>query len=134
LARSRALRVLAKYALFQVPGWIAVSTLAWAAHRWLDLDGRLAILACAAWVAKDAVLYAFVRDAYAVDVRAPAEALVGARGVATEAIAPEGYVRIGHELWRARLAPGEAPIASGAPVVIESLEGLTLRVRVLEGT
>jgi membrane protein implicated in regulation of membrane protease activity len=98
----------------------------------MGLDGWLAVAACAAWVAKDAVLFAFVRDAYSVGVRAPAEALLGARGVATEAIDPDGYVRVGHELWRARLAPGAAPIASGAAVLVESVEGLTLRVRIGE--
>ena len=134
MARSRdGLLVLGKYLLFQVPGWLAVGTLAWAAHRWLGLDARLAILACVAWVAKDAVLFAFVRDAYPVTTRPAGAHLLGARAIAEEALAPEGFVRIGPELWRARLAAAEAPVPAGAAVIVEAVDGLTLRVRVADG-
>jgi membrane protein implicated in regulation of membrane protease activity len=130
LTRSRdGLLVLGKYLLFQVPGWLVVGSLAWAAHGWFGLHAWLAIGAFAAFVVKDAVLFRFVRDAYAVRPRPAAAGLLGAHGVAQEPIAPEGFVRVGHELWRARLAPGAAPIPAGAPIRVESLEGLTLRVR-----
>jgi membrane protein implicated in regulation of membrane protease activity len=121
--------VLGKYLLFQIPGWLVVGGLAWAAHRWLGLHPWLALAALLVLVVKDAVLFRFVRDAYAVHPRPAAALLLGARGVAVDELAPEGFVRVGHELWRARLAPGAAPIPAGAPVRIESLEGLTLRVR-----
>jgi membrane protein implicated in regulation of membrane protease activity len=127
------LLVLGKYLLFQVPGWLAVGALAWAAHRWLGLDARLAILACVAWVAKDLVLFAFVRDAYAVTTRPAGAHLLGARAIAEEPLAPEGLVRIGPELWRARLAAGEPPVPAGAAVTVEAVEGLTLRVRGANG-
>jgi membrane protein implicated in regulation of membrane protease activity len=134
VAGSRAgLLVLGKYLLFQVPGWLAVGALAWAAHRWLGLDARLAILACVAWVAKDLVLFAFVRDAYAVTTRPAGAHLLGARAIAEEPLAPEGLVRIGPELWRARLAAGEPPVPAGAAVTVEAVEGLTLRVRGANG-
>jgi len=130
LARSReGLLVLGKYLLFQLPGWVVVGVLAWAAHGWLGLHPWLAAGALVALVVKDAVLFRFVRDAYAVTPRPAAEGLLGALGIAQEEIAPEGFVRVGHELWRARLAPGAAPVPSGAPIRVESLEGLTLRVR-----
>jgi membrane protein implicated in regulation of membrane protease activity len=123
------LLVLGKYVLLQLPGWLLVGTLAWAAHRWLGLDARLAFGALAAFVLKDAVLFRFVRDAYAVSPRPALESLRGAHGVAEGPIAPEGSVRVGPERWRARLAPGAPPIPAGARVRIEALEGLTLRVR-----
>jgi len=123
------LLVLGKYVLFQLPGGAVVAGLAWAAHRWLGLDGWLAAGAVALWLAKDAALFPFVRHAYAVESRPAAAGLLGAEGVAQDELAPEGFVRVGAELWRARLARGAAPVAAGAPVRVVGLEGLTLRVR-----
>lgn len=130
MPRSReGLLVFGKYLLFQLPGWAVVGGLAWAAHGWLGLHPWIGAAALAIFVVKDVVLFRFVRDAYAVTPRPPDAHLVGARGVAAEPIAPEGFVRVGHELWRARLAPGADPLPAGAPVRIEALEGLTVRVR-----
>jgi membrane protein implicated in regulation of membrane protease activity len=127
--RAGGLRVLGKYALFQVPGWLVVGSLAWSAHRWWGLDGWLAAAACGAWVLKDVALYPFVRHAYGVGSRPAESELLGARAVAREPVAPEGFVRLGRELWRARLARGAAPVAAGEAVRVEAVEGLTLRVR-----
>jgi membrane-bound ClpP family serine protease len=55
-----------------------------------------------------------------------AEALVGAEGVAATDCRPEGSVRVGGELWGA-VCPGG--IFEGEPIVVESVSGLTLRVR-----
>jgi membrane-bound serine protease (ClpP class) len=55
-----------------------------------------------------------------------AEALVGAEGVAASDCRPEGTVRVAGELWGAVCPAG---ISEGEPVVIESVSGLTLRVR-----
>jgi membrane protein implicated in regulation of membrane protease activity len=128
VARGRGLLVVGKYALFQLPGFLAIAGLAWAAHRWLGLDARLAVAACAAWVAKDAVLFFWVRDAYAVTPRPAGATLLGARAIAEEPLAPEGLVRVGPELWRARLVAGEAPVGAGAVVTVVAVDGLTLRV------
>jgi membrane-bound ClpP family serine protease len=125
----RTVLVLGKYVLFQIPGGAAVAGLAWAAHQWLGLDGWLAAGAVALWLAKDAALFPFVRHAYAVEARPAAASLLGAEGVAQDALAPEGFVRVGAELWRARLVPGEEPIPAGARVRVVDMEGLTLRVR-----
>jgi membrane protein implicated in regulation of membrane protease activity len=102
---------------------------AWTAHRWLGLEGWIAVAAFAVWFVKDAVLFPFVRQAYEVEPRPPAAELLGAAGVAQDALAPEGFVRVGPELWRARLAASEAPIAAGEAVRVVGVEGLTLRVR-----
>lgn len=55
------------------------------------------------------------------------EAMIGARAEAVTAIAPKGKVRLGSEIWDA-VSAGDA-VAEGATVVIESVDGLTLRVR-----
>lgn len=103
--------------------------LGYVAQRWLGLHPYLAVAALAAWIAKDALLFRFVRHAYSLETRQPTAELLGARATATEPLAPEGFVRLGAELWRARLAPGSHPVPAGDAVVVESVEGLTLRVR-----
>ena len=55
-----------------------------------------------------------------------AEALVDAEGVAASDCRPEGQVRIRGELWGAVCPDG---VSAGEPVVVESVSGLTLRVR-----
>ncbi len=54
------------------------------------------------------------------------EGLVAQRGRAESAIAPEGWVLVQGERWRARATE---PVAAGEPVVVEAVEGLLLRVR-----
>jgi membrane protein implicated in regulation of membrane protease activity len=127
--RTGGLRVLGKYTLLQVPGWLVAASVAWSAHHWWGLDGWLAAAAFGAFVLKDVVLYPFVRHAYEVGSRPATAELLGARAVAREPLAPEGFVQLGRELWRARLAPGAAPVAPGEAVRVEAVEGLTLRVR-----
>jgi membrane protein implicated in regulation of membrane protease activity len=51
---------------------------------------------------------------------------VGQRVLAEEGLAPDGYVRIGAELWRAELAGGSA--ARGAVLRVVAVRGLTLVV------
>ena len=53
------------------------------------------------------------------------EALVGATGVAQEAVAPKGQILVHGELWQAESA---APVAAGATVRVRAVEGLTLLV------
>ena len=83
-------------------------------------------------LAKDLVLYRFLRHAYAdgpSEVIGP-EVLVGARGVAEGDLAPSGYVRVRGERWRAEaLAPG---IAGGAAVIVRRVRGLSVQVEPLD--
>jgi membrane protein implicated in regulation of membrane protease activity len=60
------------------------------------------------------------------------DAIVGKTGVVTKRIAlyEPGMVKVGDEVWRAELAGvGEAARDLGAEVKVESVEGVTLRVR-----
>jgi membrane protein implicated in regulation of membrane protease activity len=61
-----------------------------------------------------------------------ADAVVGKLGVVTKRIAPRepGMVKVGAELWRAELAVAEDGARdAGATVKVESIEGVTLKVR-----
>ncbi len=60
------------------------------------------------------------------------DAVVGKTGVVTKRIAVReaGMVKVGAEIWRAELASGDqAAKDAGAVVVVQSVEGVTLRVR-----
>jgi membrane protein implicated in regulation of membrane protease activity len=60
------------------------------------------------------------------------DAVVGKAGVVTKRIAPSeaGMVKVGAEVWRAELAGADdAARDAGAMVTVQSVEGVTLRVR-----
>ena len=60
------------------------------------------------------------------------DAVVGKTGVVTKRIAPSepGMVKVGSEVWRAELAGAEdAARDLGAQVTVQSVEGVTLKVR-----
>ena len=129
-------RALARYVLYQVPGWTVAAVLLWYARGWLGLSDGLAFGAWLAWIAKDAVIWPFVREAFehrGEDADHHARALRGATAVAKEAIAPRGLVRVGAELWRAELAGGARAIAAGEPVRVRAVRGLVLEVEAAEG-
>lgn len=54
-----------------------------------------------------------------------AESLVGKTGVALGALWPEGQVKVGGELWKARFHGG---CEAGSRVVVRAVDGLTLVV------
>ena len=53
------------------------------------------------------------------------ETVVGAAAIAASSCRPDGQVRVGGELWRARC---EAGVDAGEPVRVVAVEGLTLLV------
>lgn len=120
------MRPLARYALFQLPGFTAAALLLFVLWEWAGLPGWAVAAALAAWVAKDAALYPLLRRAYEPGSHGAA-ALIGRRGVARRRLAPRGVVAIGAEVWRAEAAEAEA-IEAGAAVVVVGARGLTLFV------
>jgi membrane protein implicated in regulation of membrane protease activity len=122
--------VVLRYLAFQIPGWGVLALVLGAAMAWWELSGMIAAVVFALFVLKDAVLFPFVRVAYEPTSGGGARALVGQRVRAEEGLAPDGYVRIGAELWRAELARGSA--ASGAVLRVVAVRGLTLVVEPVE--
>jgi len=60
------------------------------------------------------------------------DAVIGKEGVVTKRIAPTeaGLVKLGSETWRAELtAADQVPRDAGVTVKVESVEGVTLKVR-----
>ena len=61
-----------------------------------------------------------------------ADALIGARGIVTQRIAPHtpGQIKVRDETWRAALATDvQEPFESGAEVTVTAVDGVTLQVR-----
>ena len=121
-----------RYLLFQLPGWILVILLLGAAHRWLGLSIPAAAGLFLLFVAKDFVIYPYVRKAYEIDNRTGAELLIGTIGVTKRPLDPEGYVLVKGELWRAVASPAEQPIPENTQVVIQAVSELTLIVTAAE--
>ena len=118
--------MLVRYLLFQIPEWGLVSLLLLAIHHWSDAPGWLLALGGAGFVAKDLLLYPWLRHAYEKVGGDPGEHLVGRRGVALEEVDSEGWVRVSAELWRAESAGPAIP--AGARVRVRALHGHVLVV------
>lgn len=121
-------RVVARYFLMQVPGWLAVVALLVILNAWLDLPAWIGLIVMAAWVVKDILMYPLLRRAYHDDVPGPALRLVGQVGRVERDLAPKGFVRVGNELWIGEVLPEHQPVSSGRPVRVRSIDGLTLLV------
>jgi membrane protein implicated in regulation of membrane protease activity len=121
-------RVWPRYVAHQVPGWIAVAAAAalashldWIAPIWVA--GLVAIV-----VAKDALMYRWMRVAYLPATLHGPESLL-ARPVRVErTLEPVGRVRVGPEVWRARCETASDPIEAGEWVVVREVRGLELVV------
>jgi membrane-bound serine protease (ClpP class) len=119
---------LLKYVALEAPGWVlAGGVLAYFEWRG-DLSRLLALLLFALWVLKDFALYPLLRSAYEDGRPDGAGNLLGALGTVREPLDPEGYVRVGSELWRAVVTRDQAPVEAGAPVRVLEVRDLTLRV------
>lgn len=118
----------ARYWLAQLPGYAIGAIVLAGAMLLLGLPAWIAATVMALLVVKDVALYPLARRALAAPPASGAGSLVGARALVVAELAPEGKVRLGHELWRARTAREHAPIAAGRAVRVEDVSGLTLVV------
>lgn len=119
-------RTLLRYIAFQVPGWLLVGMLAWTAVHRLGVEAWIAAAGCALFVAKDALLFPFLRRSYERDGHTHGP--IGENGIADDGIDGEGWVRVGAERWRARVVRGSTPIAPGSRIRVVGVHGLTLHV------
>ena len=83
----------------------------------------------ALWIVKDLALFPILRIAYEpAGGSGGAENLIGALGIVSADLDPEGWVRIGAERWRARVSREHAPVPAGSTVRVTAVDGLLLRV------
>jgi membrane protein implicated in regulation of membrane protease activity len=117
-----------KYALFQVPEWVAAAVVLLGLAEWVGLPFWTTAGFFTVWLIKDIALYPLVRTAYESDVRTGVEQLVGEKGVAQESLDPHGMVRVRGELWQAETEPNEQRIDPNSEISITGAYGMTLIV------
>lgn len=124
------MRTLAKYVALQVPGWFGFALLLWLVSRFWEVPLWISLGLFGAFLAKDALLYPFLRHAYgdAPSRLTGAESLLGVRGVADEDLAPRGWIRVRGERWRASLAAPGVSVRRGDPVIVREVRGLEVWV------
>jgi len=59
-------------------------------------------------------------------------ALIGKPAIAQTPLAPTGQVLVNGELWQAQLEPAASPVATGAQLLVLSVDDLTLTVRAIQ--
>ena len=127
--RASTRRVFVRYLAFEAPSWVLLAVVLAVLVRVWDLELSIAALVLVLWVAKDLVLFPVLRIAYEpAGGSGGAENLIGALGIVSADLDPEGWVRIGAERWRARVSREHVPVPTGAAVRVTSVEGLLLRV------
>tara|TARA_Y100000590_G_C15407850_1_gene896424 strand:- start:366 stop:752 length:387 start_codon:yes stop_codon:yes gene_type:complete len=98
-----------RYTRLQIPGWILVAiAISWI-YQTVGVSLWLGISIFICWVIKDFALYPFVRASYESGDHPRIDDLVGLNGTTVDRLAPEGYVKVRGELWR---ATNEKPTAS----------------------
>lgn len=115
-----------RYLLFQIPEWLLVGLLLLALHHYGHAPVWVLVLGGLGFVAKDVLLYPWLRHAYEKVGADPGEHLVGRAATVVEELSPEGWVRVNAELWRAVASEGR--IAVGTLVRIRALRGHELVV------
>jgi membrane protein implicated in regulation of membrane protease activity len=119
---------LQRYFLFQIPGWVLAVIVLFVFRDWLGLPLWVSFLLFALYVAKDFALYPFLRVGYQPGPGIGAEQLIGEIATVRTPLAPDGYVRVRGELWRARLAAGSALVEVGGRVRVAAAHGMLLTV------
>lgn len=117
-----------RYILLNIPAMAAVVLILIIVQHWVVLPLWLFWSVIGFWIAKDALLFPFVWRAYDWKQTDRSRAMLGARAIARERLAPAGYVRIHGELWRAEKIGDGPPIEAGQRVKIVNVQGLTLFV------
>ena len=83
------------------------------------------------WVVKDLAIYPLVRHAFEKNGKTGTEQLIGGKAVTHEMLAPEGYIKIRGELWKARAE--DQPIPRDTIVHVIAASGMTLTVKAEDG-
>ena len=123
------LRILIRYTLLQIPALTLFILALILSRRWIGIPLWSFWGLVGLWVAKDVILFPFVWRAYDDRERKGREGMIGMQGIAQGRLAPEGYVQIRGELWRAELMGGGPPVEQGGAVKVRETRGLTLIVQ-----
>ena len=114
-----------RYWLFQIPGLALTCGVVAVATIWFGLPFWACGVVLVLWIVKDALLYPLLKNSYETNVPTGSERLIGSTGVVTQRLNPEGYIKVGAELWQAR---SSAVIDTGESVTVERSEAMILIV------
>jgi membrane protein implicated in regulation of membrane protease activity len=117
-----------RYTLLNIPGLVAVILILIIIQHWVVLPMWLFWCTICFWIVKDVLLFPFVWRAYDWERPGRSRSMIGERAIARERMAPQGYVQIHGELWRAVKIDNGPPIEMGQSVKIVKMDGLTLFV------
>ena len=117
-----------RYILLNIPEFAAVILILIIIQYWVAIPVWLFWSIIGFWIVKDAVLFPFIWRAYDWDRAGKSRSMLGERGVTKEKLAPDGYIQIRGELWRAEKIAEGPPIGEGQAVRVKKMEGLTLFV------
>lgn len=121
-------RLVWRYTLFQVPALALMVMIMIVIRQWVELPAWFAWGLVIIWVIKDVALFPLTWRAYDRDHAGEANSMVGRQGVVQERLSPVGTVRVGGELWQARLMEAGSPIDKGEIIQVRDIRGLTLFV------
>ncbi|MFC1558935.1 NfeD family protein, partial [candidate division KSB1 bacterium] len=99
-------RVYVKYTLVNLPGIALLIVILILAGKWISIPAWLSWTVIGLSIAKDVILFPFVWSAYDSEDPGRMRSLIGQRGIALEPLAPEGYIRVQGELWKAGTVNG----------------------------
>ena len=121
-------RVILRYTLFQIPSLVILILTLVIIRTWFNLPGWLTGLCITVWVLKDIILFPFVWRAYDPETRGHSKRMIGKQARVVERLAPQGYVELNGELWRAIIEQEKSPVEKHALVRVLDVKGLTLLV------
>ncbi|MBE0427659.1 MAG: NfeD family protein [Nitrospirae bacterium] len=122
-------RLLLRYVLYQVPGFILLILIIVMARQWFYIPAWVIACIIALWITKDVLLFPYVWRAYEGSIRGNIQPMVGRRGVVEKRLDPSGYVKVNGELWQAELIKGNSPVNRGQEIEVQGIRGLTLLVK-----
>ena len=121
-------RVYIRYLLLMIPGVVVLLLVLIVAQHWVSIPRWLFGTIVLLWILKEVIMFPFVWHAHDQDRPGPSRLMIGDRGVATERLAPVGYILVQGELWKAEKIDNGPPIEKGEFVRIAKMEGLKLYV------
>ncbi len=115
------------YILLELGELLAIIILLVVISRFIHVPLWIAIAIPVGKFLKFIIVYPLVRRSVRQPIYSGMESLIGERGLATETLNPQGYIKLRGELWKA--VSNEGPIPSGTQVEVCRLERTRLVVK-----
>ena len=121
-------RIIIKYSLVTLLDNALLIFILILANNWISIPTWLFWTVIVLSFLKDLILFPYVWSAFDSKATGRMSTIIGQRGTALEPLAPEGYIRLQGELWKAETVSGCPSIGKGETVKVESAQGLKLFV------